>query len=553
MPRGLTQNLILSAVVFLSLDVTSGAAAPPYNYLIPEPPSVPEQIGAPSPQPPQRYAPSPAGLVQPLPVVNGNLPQLPFQAPQPTEEDRPLPINLPTALYLSNARPLVIAFAQASVEEAAARLQGAKVLWLPNLSFGADYYRHDGYDQTTNGTIITDDKNAYYAGGGATLDFAVTDAIFRPLAARQELAARQADLQAARNDALLAVAIAYFDVQESRGRLAAAIDSANKANDLVSRIKGLAKDLVPAIEIDRALALQYDLQQQVAAEQGNWRVASSRLNRVLRLNPSSVVIPMEPPQLQVTLIDPGAVVDQLVAIGARYRPELASQRDLARLSQERVKQEQFRPIVPTLLVGGRGPYGSLNGGVFGGGPDGGVNTSGGRLDMDVAAVWTLNNLGAGNRALVRERQAQEQQAWINFYNTQDQVAQEVVQARAQLVAAAKQIDEAAAGLQEALTMFAGNLTGISQTRTAGELLILVNRPQEAVAALQQLSRSYYNYLAAVNGYNRAQFQLYRAVGYPARDVICDRPLGEVLKVDLSRPPQLAPVCPNVLSNPCPCK
>ena len=46
----------------------------------------------------------------------------------------------------------------------------------------------------------------------------MTDAIFRPLAARQELVATQFDVQTARNDALLAVAVAYFDVQYARGK-----------------------------------------------------------------------------------------------------------------------------------------------------------------------------------------------------------------------------------------------------------------------------------------------------------------------------------------------
>jgi len=80
---------------------------------------------------------------------------------------------------------------------------------------------------------------------------------------------------------------------------------------------------------------------------------------------------------------------------------------------------------------------------------------------------------------------------------------------------------------------------------------MVNRPQEAVAALQQLNRAYDTYFAAVNGYNRAQFQLYRAMGYPARIVICDRPVGELQNVDPSRSPCMAPVCPHVLSRPCP--
>ena len=86
------------------------------------------------------------------------------------------------------------------------------------------------------------------------LSFAVTDAIFRPLAARQELRAREFDLQAARNDALLAVAVAYFDVQEARGKYAGTLDTVAKANELVNRITGLSKGLIPEIEVDRARA-----------------------------------------------------------------------------------------------------------------------------------------------------------------------------------------------------------------------------------------------------------------------------------------------------------
>ena len=165
--------------------------------------------------------------------------------------------------------------------------------------------------------------------------------------------------------------------------------------------------------------------------------------------------------------------------------------------------------------------------------------------MGVGVVWTLNNLGAGNRSLVRERVAQEQQASIEFANIQDRVAQEVVQAHAQLEAAAAEINDAAAAVKEATITYDGTLTGLGQTRGAGELLQLINRPQEATAALQQLDRAYDSYFAAVNSYNRGQFQLYRALGFPARSVICDHPVGEVQPLDTSRPPSMTPVCPYV--------
>ena len=147
--------------------------------------------------------------------------------------------------------------------------------------------------------------------------------------------------------------------------------------------------------------------------------------------------------------------------------------------------------------------------------------------------------------MVRQRAAQEQQVAIELATTQDRVAQEVVQADAQLEAAAAEVHSAEAEVKEATITFDGTLTGIGQTRGNGELLQLLNRPQEATAALEQLYRAYGSYFVAVNSYNRAQFQLYRALGFPARALICDRPVEGLRQVDTSRPPSMTPVCPYV--------
>ena len=151
----------------------------------------------------------------------------------------------------------------------------------------------------------------------------------------------------ARNDALLAVALAYFDVQQARGTLAGTIDAVAKAEVLVDKTTGLAKGLVAEIEVDRARALLFDLQQQVAEARANWRIASARLTRVLRLNPGAVVVPMEPPHLQVSLISPGFRVADLVPVGLNKPPGIGVQRALVQASLERVRQERIRPFIPT--------------------------------------------------------------------------------------------------------------------------------------------------------------------------------------------------------------
>ena len=121
------------------------------------------------------YEPSPC-RAQP-PALPETLPRLPrptrddlgvkLKPAQLEATDRPLPINLATALRLSDARPLIVAAAQASAWVAEAQLTRAKVLWVPRLNLGADYIRHDGGGPDFNKGILTAPSvNFFYAGAG---------------------------------------------------------------------------------------------------------------------------------------------------------------------------------------------------------------------------------------------------------------------------------------------------------------------------------------------------------------------------------------------------
>jgi hypothetical protein len=207
----------------------------------------------------------------------------------------------------------------------------------------------------------------------------------------------------------------------------------------------------------------------------------------------------------------------------------------------RLRQERMRPLIPSLVLQSNStPTALLGGGVYGEGTNS-LNNWAGRSDWDAEMVWELRNLGFGNRGLITQRRGEQRQALVELFRIQDLVAAEVTQAHAQVRAAAVRVGRAEAEVKSALASYAGNLRGLSETVRAGELLVLVNRPQEVVAALQQLQQAYINYYTSANDYNRAQFQLFRALGYPAQTLACRDPLGPVVPVDTSRPPQMAPV------------
>jgi outer membrane protein TolC len=448
------------------------------------------------------------------------------QAPDPTFSDKPLPINLPTALQLAQSRSVDIAVASERVRLAAAQYDRARVLWLPSLQFGVDYFRHDGRLQDVQGHIIDTGKSSFMVGGAPNAVFALSDALFAPLAARQIVQSRQSSLQAATNDITLSVAEAYFNVQQARGEWAGAVETVRQAEELVRRTTELARDLAPPLEVTRARAELARRKQTVHLAQERWKVASAELTRLLRLDASAVVEPLEPPSLQVTLLPVDKPVDDLITLGLTNRPELAAQQALVRATLQQLRQEKLRPLIPSVLLRGAStnPAGTLAAGTFGGGINDEVGRFGSRGDFDIEVLWQLENLGFGNSARVKERRAEHQLAILESLRIQDRVAAEVAQAYAQSQEAAARIKEAEAGLKDATESVKENFEGLKQTkRVGGNLLILVIRPQEVAAAIQSLSLAYADYYSAVNDFNRAQFRLYRALGQPAQAIL-DGPL-----------------------------
>jgi outer membrane protein TolC len=187
-------------------------------------------------------------------------------------------------------------------------------------------------------------------------------------------------------------------------------------------------------------------------------------------------------------------------------------------------------------------------GVFGSGVHGAGNPTSARDDVGVEVVWGLENLGFGNRAMIRGREAERKQLLVELFRLQDLVAADVARAHASVVSAARRSETATTGLEEAQASYAGSLNEMGKFTRAEDVKVLTRRVFEVVSALQALLRAYNNYFGSINDYNRAQFRLYWALGYPAGILECERPTGPILPVDTDRPPQMAPVSP---SDPCP--
>ena len=117
----------------------------------------------------------------------------------------------------------------------------------------------------------------------------------------------------------------------------------------------------------------------------------------------------------------------------------------------------------------------------------------------------------------------------------------MTEAQARLQSATARVGQADRALRASIIAFNGNYEGLRQTTRFGDVLVVVFRPQEVVYALQLLKSAFDEYFTTVTEYNRAQFQMFHALGYPAREITCSRPPGNVEQVNTSRPDYLPPV------------
>ncbi len=506
-----------------------------------QPPGPPSPSASPAPA--DRAPTSDAATMGPSPLAT-----TPTLEPAPMEPtDLRFPINLATALRLSDARPIVVAAAQTSVWVAEADLQKARVLWLPALNIGADYIRHDGGGPDFNKGIMTAPSvNFFYAGAGlwgANMGIiSTTDAIYEPLVARQVLNARHWDVQTAKNDALMRTADAYFTVHQYRGRYVGKLYCIRRGGELVERLATMSRDLVQGFEVERARNMVADLRQRAVSDRQQWRVVSANLTQVLRLDPRAVVEPLEHDHLQITLIEPGRTLEDLMPIALSNRPEVASRQAMVQSAIAAIRREKARPFIPSVAINGfQTPYEMLQAGIFGLGVNNKLNQWAGRDDVSIQPVWQLQNLGIGNLALIKRQRALESRAIVDLFEAQDMVAADVTRALARVQSAALRVVQADRALRTGIITLDGTFEGLKEVSRFGNVLVLITRPQEAVYALDLLRLAFDEYFNTVAEYNKAQFELFHALGYPAREVALEHLPGEVRPVDLARPNFLPPV------------
>jgi outer membrane protein TolC len=449
-------------------------------------------------------------LRQPLEV----LPPVAEFAPAPLAVASAIPIDFASALAIAAGDNPQVGYSRQRINEAFAQLQAAEVLWVPSLRAGMNYNKHEGTIQDVAGRMIETSRGSVYTGLGAQavgagspavpgliVNFHTKDAIFQPRIAGQLLGASRQANRATTNDILLETALAYNDLLEAYEVSAVADDTlaniqrlADVTADYARTGQGLPSDA------DRAQAelATRKVESQRAVE--SVQVASVRLARLLSQDPTINLLPQEAAIAPIDLAPMQCSLQDLVETSLSNRPELAESRFLVGAAVERLRRELNAPLIPSVLLGMS--YGGNGGGL---GDD--ISNFGDRMDFDAVAFWEVRNLGYGEQAARNQaRSALEQARWRQV-QVMDQVASDVAEAYAQVVSRREQIDLARTGIAAARDSYRRN----SERTQEG-----VGLPIEALQAIQALDAAQRQYVRSIADYNRAQFRLQRALGWPVQ-------------------------------------
>ena len=176
-------------------------------------------------------------------------------------------------------------------------------------------------------------------------------------------------------------------------------------------------------------------------------------------------------------------------------------------------------LLPQILINGfQTPDELIQAGIFGLGPNNTMNQWAGRDDVSLQPLWQLDALGSATWRGSRSSAAMQSLAIIELFKTPGHGGGRSDPAQARLQSATARVSQADRALRTAIITFNGNYEGLKQTTRFGDVLVLVNRPQEVVFALQLLKLALDEYFTTVAEYNRAQFELFHALGYPAREI-----------------------------------
>lgn len=466
-----------------------------------------------------------------------------------------VPIDLGTALRLAGVQNPELLIARQRVIEATAIRQFAAAQILPNINAGTNLDMHLGPLQQASGNILKVNRDALYVGLGANAVGAGTVNIpgiyynlnvgvawFSYLQARQLTMRAAANSAATELDVFLRTCLGYSELLRAVGRRAIAVRNREEVAEVARLTAAYAKaGQGRKADADRAAVELKRRDMDLTQAEADILSSSARLCQLLNLDPSTRLKPIDGWVVPAPVVPDPVSLSELLAIALMQRPELAARRAEIQEALYGLSNAKLLPFSPNVIVG-------FSAGTFGGGSNllaNGIKQAdgstlvgsrfdqfGGRSDLDAVVYWSLQNLGVGNLAMIRGAQSRVRQSELRQLETLNSIRTEVAEAHARTHARYVQIDTMEKAVRDSQDAFKEDLARIKGRE---------GLPIEVIDSLRLLSRSRNEYLDVIIEYNRAQFQLYAALGRPPAGMLARPVPADLVPPSDKAPPEELPV------------
>ena len=416
----------------------------------------------------------------------------------PAATAHPVPLTLGTIFRLAEDQNAQIALSRAKIDEACASRDLADKAWLPQVSVGSAWFRHEGGIANQDGTLQRSSFGSFLIGGDLTGKLDLKEAVYQRFVAERQVLQQKGELRKVTTETLLDAANAYIDLLAARTGETICFSSRKRCSKhLLERCKKQWRQLQAAVEVARIKATLRNRELLISQLQEEAARISAKLVYLLGLDPSATIVVADDHLVPLDLIDPNKPAAELVSQALTMGPGIQEMERMLAQIDEGVCQSngpiKYMPVLEMHMLEG----------AFGTGP-GGSTTWDNRFDLGLQARWDLTQF-----MTQQERQhvmrAKTEQAQLTFKDLRAKLSAGVQESREVVVRGKNQIrlgEEAIAEAKNAQKLTEDRMNANLPGATYSEIV----QSQQATA----LARV--GYLAAVRSYDQAQLRLFLLTG-----------------------------------------
>ncbi len=416
----------------------------------------------------------------------------------PPENGKILPISLDTVLRLAQDQNGKVALAREKVNEAFAEAELAGRKWLPEMTFGPGFLRHEGGIQDFTGGLIHSSYGSLVAGIGLQGKLDLREAAYQKIQSQRAIWQKRGELSKLSSETLLEAATTYVD-------LLTALASEAISRNMEQRLRQLLKQAQTLANVDPGVRVEaVRIEAELASQQQTSRMlrqgasaAQAKLIYLLGLDPDTELMVLERQLTVFHLVDAARPLEQLVAQAQNQGPGVREMEGLLALIESlRCKSKGLQTLLPTFEA-------NVGEGAFGAGPGASLAWDN-RFDLWVQARWNLTNLlnMKQQQNLLRTK---TQQLHLSYQELRAKLTMGVHEAREAILSNLEQIQLGKQQIQHAQEAY-----DLSDYRLRNN--IRGRTPSEVLMAIGSLGRAQFRYLESLRDHDKAQMRLFVLLG-----------------------------------------